>query len=164
MLQIIHSLSILFLLTFAAVCQAENVPLTAVYELPKHPSWTKGLSGKRKLQHNYDYGAFKNGVLKGRQSLHGKPAVDMAVSSDGKYGEASLKYFPFSRCEWSRDTESCVLTVEKRKTKQSFKFHSNNGTGIMIDDMLKFVAFVDGPDRFSIRYLKSNGKTVTVDF
>lgn len=86
------------------------------------------------------------------------------ISSNGEDGAAVSDTRPYSRCNSSVGTEACSVTVTKGKAVCRFAFSPEWSSDIVVENVQGFVAFVDGPDRFTISYMKDKGKRVTLKF
>lgn len=134
------------------------------YSLPDDPSWTKAPSGKHRQMHVYDLGASKKAIVKDGGRPWDQASVGVAISRNGEYGTAAIRYAPYSRCHSSVGREACRLTVTKGKEIRRFAFSPEWSSDIVVKDVQGFVTFVDGPNRFTISYMEDKGKRVTLKF
>nr|WP_315222202.1 hypothetical protein [uncultured Duganella sp.] len=57
-----------------------------------------------------------------------------------------------------------MLTVSKDNVRRDFSFHHEGSNNIVINDMRRFVDFVDGPEHIAISYPGEKGTTVSLYF
>lgn len=118
------------------------------------------------MQHPYDLAASRHASFKKKTHFVNEfTYVGMAISHDGSVGTAGLRNIPFTRClSDSRAKSACVLTVSKDAVLRDFSFHHEGSNDIVIDDMRRFVDFVDGPEHITISYPGEKGTTVSLYF
>ena len=158
-----------YVLTVAAMvlgplAQAADSSDGGPYCLPDDPSWTKRPSGKHRVTHLYDLSSFKNAIIKEGVRPWEQATVGVAISRNGHYGTAVVRSAPYSRCHGSVGRQACTLTAAKGTTVRRFAFSGEWPSDIVIEDVPGFVAFVDGPERFTISYIEDKGKGVTLKF
>lgn len=155
-----------FLITFCPHAFPTEDPVQLRYRLPDDPSWEKRPSGKRRIQHPYDQAASRHAIYKKKTNLVNEfTYVGMAISHDGSVGTAGLRNIPFTQClSDPRAKSACVLTVSKDKVRRDFSFHHEGSNDIVINDMRRFVDFVDGPEHITISYPGEKGTKVSLHF